>query len=69
MSNGNLEKSNSDWERVAHLSEDAPIPYEAADGPYDPNAADAARAYLDSCQVVSGSKVLRAVVREKASSK
>jgi hypothetical protein len=39
-------KSETDWERVKAIRESEPIPYEPEDGPYDPNDAEAARAWL-----------------------
>jgi uncharacterized protein (DUF4415 family) len=56
--NSNL-GSETDWDRVlAHRERDA-IPYEPADGPYDPNDADAARAWLEKADVIRRGKVLR----------
>ena len=56
--NSNL-GSETDWDRVlAHREGDA-IPYEPEDGPYDPNDADAARAWLEKADVIRRGKVLR----------
>ncbi|MBB6145803.1 uncharacterized protein (DUF4415 family) [Silvibacterium bohemicum] len=42
-------KSQTDWERVRrNIAEDAPIPYDPEDGPYDPNDEAATEAYFDS---------------------
>lgn len=39
-------KSMTDWERVRReIAEDAPIPYDPEDGPYDPNDDAAVDAY------------------------
>ena len=56
--NSNL-GSETDWDRVlAHRERDA-IPYEPEDGPYDPNDADATRAWLEKADVIRRGKVLR----------
>lgn len=45
--------SQTDWERVRkNIAEDAPIPYDPEDGPYDPNDEAATAAYLNNCEVV-----------------
>jgi len=41
-------KSQTDWNRVKAVKESDPIPYVPEDGPYDPNDATAARAYLST---------------------
>jgi hypothetical protein len=69
MSKAKLEVSESDWERVLSNSDDAPIPFAPEDGPYDPNDADAARAYLDSCKVTSGGRVVRTAASAGVSTK
>jgi hypothetical protein len=69
MSRVKPDASQSDWERVRSISDDAPIPYDPEDGPYDPNDAEATRAYLDSCKVISGNRVVRPAVSEKVSTK
>ena len=43
-------KSKTDWARVRAVPESAPIPYEAGDGPYDPNDAKAAAGYLTAAR-------------------
>jgi len=44
----NKRKSQTDWKRVKAIKEGDPIPYSPEDGPYDPNNAKAAKAYLSS---------------------
>jgi uncharacterized protein (DUF4415 family) len=41
-------KSQTDWKRVKAIRESDPIPYSPEDGPYDPNDAKAAKAYLSA---------------------
>jgi uncharacterized protein (DUF4415 family) len=55
----NTTKSETDWERVLAFKEGDEIPYEPEDGPYDPNDADAARAWLAQADLVRGGKVVR----------
>ncbi len=46
-------KSETNWKRVRRESAaDAPIPYDPADGPYDPNDAQSAARYLQSATIV-----------------
>jgi len=56
--NGNLpsgKKSLTDWERVKkNIAEDAPIPYDPEDGPYDPNDEAATEAYLKEATIWVG---------------
>ena len=41
------QKGKTDWDRVKReAEEDAPIPYDPEDGPYDPNDEEAAERYL-----------------------
>ncbi|MGA3373257.1 MAG: BrnA antitoxin family protein [Terracidiphilus sp.] len=55
----NKTPSETDWKRVlAHKEGDA-IPYEPGDGPYDPNDADAARAWLAQADLVRHGKLVR----------
>jgi len=43
---GSNRRSLTDWERVRRdIAEDAPIPYDPEDGPYDPNDDAAVEAY------------------------
>ena len=44
-------KSQTDWKRVKAIRENEPIPYSPEDGPYDPNDAKAAKAYLSAAIV------------------
>ena len=45
----------SDWERVKkNIAEDAPIPYDPEDGPYDPNDDAAVDAYWDKATIWVG---------------
>jgi uncharacterized protein (DUF4415 family) len=46
-------------ERVMAQDEDAPIAYEPEDGPYDPNDAEATRAWLAKADLIRGGKVVR----------
>ena len=56
--NSNL-GSETDWDRVLAHQEGDTIPYEPEDGPYDPNDADATRAWLEKADVIRGGKILR----------
>jgi uncharacterized protein (DUF4415 family) len=51
--------SETNWERVLAFKEDDRIPYEAGDGPYDPNDAEAARNWLAEADRVRNGKVVR----------
>lgn len=51
--------SETDWKRVKAVRETDSIPYEPADGPYDPNDPEATRAWLASADLVRGGKVVR----------
>ena len=51
--------SETNWERVLAHREGDPISYEAEDGPYDPNDAKAARAWLERADLVRRGKVVR----------
>ena len=51
--------SKTDWKRVLAFKDGDPIPYEPADGPYDPNNAEAARAFFDKADLIRGGKVVR----------
>jgi len=55
----NKTKSKTDWSRVLAFKEGAPIPYEPEDGPYDPNDAAAARAWLAHADLIRNGKVAR----------
>ncbi len=52
-------QSKTDWERVLAFKEGDAIPYEPEDGPYDPNDAEAARAWLAQADLIRGGKVAR----------
>jgi hypothetical protein len=49
-------KSETDWNRVLAFKEGSPIPYEPEDGPYDPNDAEAARAWLAQADLIRRAK-------------
>lgn len=55
----NRTQSKSDWKRVLAHKEGAPIPYEPADGPYDPNDAAATRAFFEKADLIRNGKVVR----------
>jgi uncharacterized protein (DUF4415 family) len=55
----NSTKSETDWERVLAFKEGDAFPYEPEDGPYDPNDAEAARAWLAQADLIRGGKVMR----------
>lgn len=52
-------RSETNWKRVLAINEDAPIPYKPADGPYDPNDAEATRAFFNRADLIRGGKVVR----------
>jgi uncharacterized protein (DUF4415 family) len=52
-------QSETDWKRVLAYKDGDPIPYEPADGPYDPNDAEAARAWLAKADLVRKGKLVR----------
>jgi uncharacterized protein (DUF4415 family) len=51
--------NETDWERVLAHKEGDLIPYEDGDGPYDPNDAEAARAWLAQADVFRRGKLVR----------
>ncbi len=55
----NSTKSETDWGRVRAFKDGDVIPYEPEDGPYDPNDAEAARAWLAQADLIRGGKVVR----------
>ncbi len=55
----NTKKSETNWERVRAFKEGDAIPCEPGDGPYDPNDADAARAWLAQADLIRHGKVVR----------
>jgi uncharacterized protein (DUF4415 family) len=52
-------QSRTDWHRVLAHKEGDPIPYEAEDGPYDPNDAAATRAFFAKADLIRKGKVVR----------
>ena len=55
----NKTKSETDWERVLAFKEVDAIPYEPEDGPYDPNDAEATRAWFAQADLIRNDKVVR----------
>ena len=55
----NKTKSETDWERVLAFKEVDVIPYEPEDGPYDPNDAEATRAWFAQADLIRNGKVVR----------
>jgi len=55
----NKTQSETDWERVLAYKEGDTIPWEPGDGPYDPNDAEAARAWLAQADLVRNGKLVR----------
>jgi uncharacterized protein (DUF4415 family) len=51
--------SETNWERVLALKEGDMIPYDAEDGPYDPNDAEATRTWLAQANLIRNGKVVR----------
>lgn len=46
------QKSKTDWERVKReAGADLPVPYDAEDGPYDPNNEEAVESYWNEAMV------------------
>jgi uncharacterized protein (DUF4415 family) len=52
-------QSKTDWNRVLAHKEGASIPFESGDGPYDPNDAEAARAFFARADLIRNGKVVR----------
>jgi uncharacterized protein (DUF4415 family) len=52
-------KSETDWDRVLAFKESDRIPFERGDGPYDPNDAEAARAWFAQADLIRKGKVVR----------
>ena len=52
-------QSKTDWNRVLAYKEGDRIPYEPEDGPYDPNDAEASRAWLERADLIRRGKVVR----------
>jgi len=55
----NKTQSETDWERVLAAKEGDSIPFEPGDGPYDPNDAEAARAWLAQADLIRKGKLVR----------
>ena len=52
-------QSRTDWDRVLAYREGDSIPYEPEDGPYDPNDAEAMRAFFAQADLIRHGKVVR----------
>lgn len=52
-------QSKTDWDRVLAFKEGDPIPFEPEDGPYDPNDAEATRAWFAQADLIRKGKVVR----------
>jgi uncharacterized protein (DUF4415 family) len=52
-------RSETDWDRVLAFKEGDRIPYEPGDGPYDPNDAEATRAFFERADLIRGGKIVR----------
>ena len=52
-------QSETDWERVMAVKEGDTIPFVPEDGPYDPNDAEATRAWFAQADLVRKGKVVR----------
>jgi uncharacterized protein (DUF4415 family) len=52
-------QSETDWGRVLAFKEGDRIPYAPEDGPYDPNDAEATRAFFERADLIRGGKVVR----------
>jgi uncharacterized protein (DUF4415 family) len=55
----NKSKTETDWKRVLAYKEGDRIPFEPGDGAYDPNDAEAARAWLAQADLIRKGKVVR----------
>jgi uncharacterized protein (DUF4415 family) len=55
----NKTKSETDWDRVLAFKEGDAIPFEPGDGPFDPNDAEAARAWFARADLIRNGKVVR----------
>jgi uncharacterized protein (DUF4415 family) len=55
----NKTKSETDWDRVLACKEGDHIPFDIEVGPYDPNDAEAARAWLVQADLVRHGRVAR----------
>lgn len=52
-------KSETDWNRVLAHKDGDRTPFEPGDGPYDPNDAEAARAWFAQADLIRDGKVVR----------
>lgn len=52
-------RSKTNWNQVLAHKEGDRIPYEPEDGPYDPNDAEATRAFFERADLIRGGKVVR----------
>ena len=52
-------QSKTDWDRVLAYKEGDRIPYAPDDGPYDPNDAEATRAWFEKADLIRKGKVVR----------
>jgi uncharacterized protein (DUF4415 family) len=52
-------QSKTDWDRVLAYKEGDDIPYAPGDGPYDPNDAEATRAWFEKADLIRKGKVVR----------
>lgn len=60
--NGSVMKktqSETGWDRVLAFKEGDRIPFEPGDGPYDPNDAEATRAFFERADLIRNGKVVR----------
>jgi uncharacterized protein (DUF4415 family) len=51
--------SETDWDQLPAYHEATVIPYEPDDGPYDPNDAEATKAWLAGADLIVSGKVVR----------
>lgn len=52
-------RSKTDWDRVLAYKEGDAIPHDPGDGPYDPNDAEATRAFFERADLMRGGRVVR----------
>ena len=55
----NKTENHIDWDRVLGVKDGDRIPYEPEDGPYDPNDAEATRAWFAQADLIRHGKVVR----------
>jgi uncharacterized protein (DUF4415 family) len=51
--------SRTDWDRVLAYKEGERVPYEPEDGPYDPNDAEATRAWFERADLIRKGQLVR----------